>query len=108
MKLGVKFAAGLDIFVEGQVDNFSLLSDEQFPYLYLELPDVSIQFNQACKHPLPLMSTADHFQFFDDHIDIVAGLNGFIIFGVYSMCILLEKVDIANKGLLLELGLIDH
>jgi len=54
------------------------------------------------------MSTADHFQFFDNHIDIVAGLNGFIIFGVYSMCILLEQVDIANKGLLLELGLIDH
>jgi hypothetical protein len=108
MKLCVKFATYLYIFVEGQVDNLPLFGQKQLTQLDLILPNISIQFNKRHEHSLPLMMFLHDMQFLHNDVDIVGALDGFVVEGVYFVGILLQHVDISHEGLLLELMLVDH
>lgn len=108
MKLGVKFAAGLHIFVEGQVDYFSLGCEEEFALFDFKLSDVAVEFEERGQDGLEGVMGLDGNEFFDDDVDVVGGLDGFVVVRVHFMAVLLEHIDIADEGLLLELGFIDH
>lgn len=73
-----------------------------------ELSDVAVEFEERGQDGLEGVMGLDGDEFFDDDVDVVGGLDGFVVVRVHFMAVLLEHIDIADEGLLLELGFIDH
>jgi len=109
VKLCIEFTSGIYLSVKGQINDAEIRSKKEFLLFDFKLPNMVVEIDD-CGQKLVIVNGdgVEFVDFLNNKIDVVCGLDGLYVLGMYFGFVLKQQIVVSHKMLFLKLFLIDH